>query len=149
MREKLAIANLIVVFKVVAINVFFAVIFFANFVKGFIIKANIFEHFLTVPKPTFWWAFFAHFYNKKAPGIQLNIKGDFVLSGSESYFKVKDFIVSDVSKHIEYEKDFNFKVGIYNTNRKLTSDIKLIKSIFKFLFVEFWYKFIKYISITK
>lgn len=53
MKEKLAIANLIVVFKVVAINVFFAVIFFADFVKGFIIKANIFEHFLTVPKPTF------------------------------------------------------------------------------------------------
>ena len=53
MKKYGAIANLIVVFKVVATNIFFAVIFFVNFVKSFIIKANIFEHFLTVPKPTF------------------------------------------------------------------------------------------------
>ena len=53
MKKNIAIANLIVVLKVVAINIFFAVLLFVNFVKSFIIKANIFEHFLTVPKPTF------------------------------------------------------------------------------------------------
>ena len=59
------------------------------------------------------------------------IKGDFILDNDNGYFKVKDFIVLDVKKYEEYEKDFIFNVGVYNTNRHCNSDIKLIRKIIK------------------
>jgi len=74
------------------------------------------------------------------------IKGDFVLNSNDGYFKVKDFIVSDISKHLDYEKDFSFKIGVYNTNRNCNSDIKLIKRIIKECPSLYDYKVIDFIN---
>ena len=61
----------------------------------------------------------------------LFIKGDFVIDNDNGYFKVKDFIVLDVHKYEQYEKDFSFSIGIYNTNRRCNSDVKQIRKIIK------------------
>lgn len=61
----------------------------------------------------------------------LFIKGSFDITGDNGYFKVKDIIELDVNKVLDFEKEYNFKIGIYNDNRNCVSDLKLIKSIIK------------------
>ena len=63
--------------------------------------------------------------------LPIMIKGDFVLNKDNGYFKVNDLIVNEVVVNDNYEKEFNFKVGVYNDNRNCVSDIKLIKRIIK------------------
>ena len=85
-------------------------------------------------------------YFIRVKSYNLLIKGDFVLTSSNGYFKVKDLIVSDSKIHYDYEKEFSFKIGVYNTNRNCNSDIKLIKRIIKECPSLYDYKVIDFIN---
>ena len=74
------------------------------------------------------------------------IKGDFIVDNDNGYFKVKDFIVTDVKQYDRYEKPFSFNVGVYNTNRNCHSDIKLIRKIIKECVSLYDYKVIDFIN---
>ena len=55
--------------------------------------------------------------------------GDFVISNSESYYKVKDIFINDSKDIKKYEKEFSFDIKIRNDNKKAISDLRLIRKI--------------------
>jgi len=55
--------------------------------------------------------------------------GDFIISNSESYYKVKDIYINDSGSIKRYEKEFSFEVKVRNEHKKAISDLKLIRSI--------------------
>ena len=61
----------------------------------------------------------------------LFIKGIFQIENDNGYFKVKDIIELDVNGVSDCEKEYNFKIGVYNDNRNCNSDLKMIRKIIR------------------
>ena len=85
-------------------------------------------------------------YFIKVNDLPIMIKGDFILTSSNGYFKVKDIIYIEANSNKEYQKDFNFNIGVYNSNRNCNSDIKLIKRIIKEVPCLYDYKVVDFIN---
>ena len=71
------------------------------------------------------------YYFIRVKEYNLFIKGTFEVDSDNGLFRVKDIIELDVNEVNNLEKEYNFKIGIFNDNRNCKSDIKLIKSIIK------------------
>lgn len=97
-----------------------------NFINDILVKENEFSIVCANSKSEEYLNYFIRM--KEYPVF---IKGDFIVDSSNGYFKVKDIIVCDVVRYEEYEKEFSFNIGVYNTNRNCVSDLKLIKRIIK------------------
>ncbi len=71
------------------------------------------------------------FYFIRLKEYNLFIKGTFEVDSDNGVFKVKDIIELNVNAIGNLEKEYSFKIGVYNDNRNCNSDIKLIRDILK------------------